>query len=76
MNWKNYCIVKFSNGKFAIRRWFFVYLYYDLRMDSEIVWRIKSNPYFKDCLTEEENKIRTIFHNLLAYNRETVIFKP
>lgn len=66
----------FSNGKFAIRRWFFVYLYYDLRMSSEIVWRTKNNPYFKDCLTEEENTIRTIFHNLLAYNRETVIFRP
>ena len=76
INWNNYCIVKFSNGKFAIRRWFFVYLYYDLCMDQRVTWRTKSDPYFKDCLTEEENRIRTIFHNLLAYNRETVIFRP
>ena len=76
INWNNYCIVKFSNGKFAIRRWFFVYLYYDLHMGPVVAWRTKNDPDFKDCLAEEENKIKIIFNELINKDKGTVVFKP
>ena len=71
MNWKNYCIVKFDTGEFAIRKGWFTYKYLDLISPRfkwasyDRFWWASNNEYFKDCLTKEEDKIRTIFDKLI-----------
>lgn len=74
MNWKNYCIVKFDTGEFSIRKGWFTYKYLDLI--SPRSWWASDSVYFIDCLTKEENKIRTIFDKLIKADKGTVIFKP
>ena len=74
MNWKNYCIVKFDTGEFAIRKGWFTYEYLDLI--NPRYWRECCDNFFKDSLTKEENKIRIIFNRLINKDKGTVIFKP
>ena len=76
MNWKNYCIVKFDTGEFAIRKGWFTYKYLDLT--NQRFWWEPYNNFFSDSLTKEENKIRTIFNRFInkEMERETVVFKP
>ena len=74
MNWKNYRIVKFDTGKFAIRKGWFTYKYLDL-IDPCFWWGC-DDVFFKDCLTKEENKIRIIFDRLVNKDKGTVVFKP
>lgn len=40
-------IVKFRDGTYAIRRWFFGYQYLDTK--GCFLWRNIDHPYFKDC---------------------------
>ena len=47
MNWKNYCIVKFDTGEFAIRKGWFIYKYLDL-----------SNSYFGGNIMINSLKMR------------------
>ena len=74
MNWKNYCIVKFDTGEFAIRKGWFTYKYLDLT--SPHFWWGCCDVFFEDSLTKEEDKIRIIFNRLINKNKETVVFKP
>ena len=74
MNWKNYCIVKFNTGEFSIRKGWFTYKYLDLI--SPRFWWAPYDECFGDCLTKEENKIRTVFDKLINVDKGTVIFKP
>ena len=63
MNWKNYCIVKFDTGEFAIRKGWFTYKYLDL-ISPRFWWKC-DDDFFEDSLTKEENKIRIIFNKLI-----------
>ena len=63
MNWKNYRIVKFDTGKFAIRKGWFTYKYLDL-ISPRFWWKC-DDVFFEDSLTKEENKIRIIFNKLI-----------
>ena len=74
MNWKNYCIVKFDTGEFAIRKGWFTYKYLDLI--NPLYWWGYCDDFFEDSLTKEENKIRIIFNRLINKDKGTVIFKP
>ena len=74
MNWKNYCIVKFDTGEFAIRKGWFIYKYLDL--NNLYFWWGCRDKFFRDCLTKEENKIRIIFDRLFNKDKGTVVFKP
>ena len=74
MNWKNYCIVKFDTGEFAIRKGWFTYKYLDLI--NLYFWRGCRDKFLRDCLTKEENKIGIIFYRLINADKATVIFKP
>ena len=74
MNWKNYCIVKFDTGEFAIRKGWFTYKYLDL-INPRFWWR-SCDVFFEESLTKEENKIRIIFNKLINEGKETVVFKP
>jgi ferritin len=46
-------IVRFKDGKYAVRRWFFGYEYLDLAPGWQHAWRTKTNHYFGDCLTND-----------------------
>ena len=50
-------LVKFSNGKFGVRRgnWFFGYEYKDLSGDGGSYWFDKRSIYFRDCMSSEES---------------------
>ena len=74
MNWKNYCIVKFDTGEFAIRKGWFTYKYLDL-VSPRFWWKC-DDVFFEDSLTKEENKIRIIFNRLTNKDKGTVVFKP
>ena len=74
MNWKNYCIVKFDTGEFAIRKGWFTYKYLDL-IKLRFWWR-RDHELFEYSLTKEENKIRIIFDRLVNKDKGTVVFKP
>ena len=74
MNWKNYCIVKFDTGEFAIRKGWFTYKYLDL-INLYFWWGCR-DKFLRDCLTKEENKIRIIFDRLVNKDKGTVVFKP
>ena len=74
MNWKNYCIVKFGTGDFAIRKGWFIYKYLDLT--NQHFWWEHYDKFFIDSLTKDENKIRIIFNRLINKDKETVVFKP
>ena len=74
MNWKNYCIVKFDTGEFAIRKGWFTYKYLDLI--SLCFWWRCCDGFFKYCLIREEDKIRIIFNGVTNKDNGTVIFKP
>ena len=74
MNWRNYCIVKFDTGEFAIRKGWFIYKYLDIN-DTYFWWDYYSK-FFKSCLTKEENEIRILFNRLINKEKEIVVFKP
>ena len=74
MNWRNYCIVKFDTGEFAIRKGWFTYKYLDLI--NLYFWWGCDGVFFEGCLTKEENKIRIIFDRLINKDKGTVVFKP
>ena len=63
MNWKNYRIVRFDTGKFAIRKGWFTYKYLDL-ISPRFWWKC-DDVFFEGSLTKEENKIRIIFNKLI-----------
>ena len=45
-------VVKFKNGKYAIRKWslfYFGYVYLDTTYSSSAVWWRKRDKWFKDC---------------------------
>jgi len=51
-------IVKFDDGKYALRKFSFSemrYLYKDL---TGGVWRKPDNAWFKDCLADSEEEVR------------------
>ena len=74
MNWKNYCIVKFDTGEFAIRKGWFTHEYLDL-ISPRFWWRYYDR-FFSESLTKDENKIRIIFDRLINKDKGTVVFKP
>lgn len=49
-------LVKFSNGKYGIRRGIFdkEYLDFSFRTEHKRLWWPRCSGYFKDCMTSEE----------------------
>ena len=55
-------LVKFKNGKFAIRRWYVLrYTYKDLK---DNYWWSRSSPHFPDCMSDNETHVRSVFELL------------
>ena len=50
-------LVKFSNGKFGVRRgnWFTGYRYKDLYRYGNRYWWDKKSKFFRDCMSSEES---------------------
>ena len=66
---KNLCIVKFrSSGKYAIRKGFFIHMYFDFDSPSKLWWE-KDDYYFEEsCLIDSLEVARRILKELKEPN--------
>ena len=57
-------IVKFKNGKYAIRRWMFGWQYKDLRTPGNMSpwWWGRHENWFCDCVTDDLELVKRIFY--------------
>lgn len=63
-------LVKFSNGKFGVRRWSWISLehqYKDLSITGDHYWVNKRSIFFRNCMTSEK-VAREFFDKLNANN--------
>lgn len=65
----NLCIVKFRrSGKYAIRKGFFIHMYFDFDSPSKLWWK-KDDDYFeKSCLIDSLEVARRILKELKEPN--------
>lgn len=69
MNILNYRIVKFSNGKFGLKRGYWGLCdFYDFCSPNSSYWWLRSDMYFTDCQVDDIETVRKKYDNLL--NRE------
>lgn len=45
-------LVRFSNGKYGVRKWLFIWWYKDLKLKG--LWWSKGSDYFSDCMSIEK----------------------
>ena len=79
MKIKNLCIVRFGNGKYAVRKGILSYKYLDLEAPVDMLWFCKDDEYFVDCcLTDSLSTAREKLKKLKSgdrYGKEEVIEK-
>ena len=79
MKIKNLCIVRFGNGKYAVRKGVLSYKYLDIKAIVDKLWYSKDNVYFVDCcLTDSLSTARKKLKELKGdarYKNEEVIEK-
>lgn len=64
MSFDDLCIVKFKNGKYAIRKGFFIYRYFDFNSPDKLWWE-KDDKYFADsCIIDSLEVARSILKEL------------
>ena len=77
MKIKNLCIVRFGNGKYAVRKGVLGYKYLDLEAPADMLWFCKDDEYFVDCcLTDSLSTARKKLEELKGsdrYGKEEVI---
>ena len=77
MKIKNLCIVKFDNGKYAVRKGVLSYKYLDIEASVDKLWYRKDDVYFVDCcLTDSLSTARKKLKELkgdAGYEDEEVI---
>ena len=49
MKINNLCIVRFGNGKYAVRKGALSYKYLDLEAPINMLWYCKDDEFFVDC---------------------------
>ena len=66
---KNLCIVKFrSSGKYAIRKGFFIHMYFDFDSPDKLWWK-KDDYYFEEsCFIDSLEAARGILKELKEPN--------
>ena len=76
MNTNNLCIVRFDNGKYAVRKGVLEHKYLDI---EDRMWHTKDSVYFVDCcLTDSLSTARKKLKELKSsdnYKNEEVIEK-
>ena len=79
MKIRNLCIVRFGNGKYAVRKGILSYKYLDLEAPIDMLWYCKDDEYFVDCcLTDSISIARKKVKQLksgASYGKEEVIEK-
>ena len=80
MKIRNLCIVRFGNGKYAVRKGILSYKYLDLEAPINMLWYCKDHDeYFVDCcLTDSLSTARKKVKELksgVRYGNEEVIEK-
>ena len=79
MKINNLCIVRFGNGKYAVRKGVLSYKYLDIEAPVDMLWFCKDDEYFVDCcLTDSLSTARKKLEELKGgdrYGKEEVIEK-
>ena len=79
MKINNLCIVRFDNGKYAVRKGVLSYKYLDIEAPVDMLWFCKDDEYFVDCcLTDSLSAARKKLEELKGgnrYGKEEVIEK-
>lgn len=80
MKIRNLCIVRFSNGGYAVRKGVLSYRYLDLEDPTNMLWYCKDYEYFVDyCLTDSlstaRKKLKELKEGTRYKNDEEVIEK-
>ena len=82
MKIRNLCIVRFDNGKYAVRKGILSYKYLDLDLEvpRDMLWYCKDYEYFVDyCLTDSlstaRKKLKELKEGTRYKNDEEVIEK-
>jgi len=51
-------IVRFGNGKYALRKWNLGHIYKDLTLGLPLMWRGRANYHFDDCLANSVEELK------------------
>ena len=79
MKIRNLCIVRFDDGKYAVRKGILTYEYLDIGAPVDKLWFCKNDEYFVNCcLTDSLSTARKKLKELkscASYGKEEVIEK-
>jgi hypothetical protein len=79
MKIRNLCIVRFDDGKYAVRKGILNYKYLDIEAPVDKLWFCKEDDYFVDCcLTDSLSTARKKLKELkrdTRYKKEEIIEK-
>ena len=68
MKIRNLCIVIFRNGKYAIRKGFFIHMYFDFDSPDKLWWK-KDDEFFEEsCLIDSLEVARRMLEELKEPN--------
>ena len=68
MKIRNLCIVRFRSGKYAIRKGFFIHMYFDFDSPDKLWWK-KDDEFFEEsCLIDSLEVARRILKELKEPN--------
>lgn len=68
MSFDNLCIVKFKNGKYAIRKGFFRHMYFDFDSPDRLWWKKDDDYFAESCLIDSLEVARRILKELKGPN--------
>lgn len=60
----NLCIVKFKSGKYAIRKGFFIHMYFDFDSPDELWWKKDDDYFAESCLIDSLEVARRVLKEL------------
>ena len=80
MKIRNLCIVRFGNGKYAVRKGVLSYKYLDLEAPVDKLWFCKNGEYFVSCcltdsLSTARKKLKELKEGTRYKNDEEVVEK-
>ena len=67
----NLCIVKFKSGKYAIRKGFFIHMYFDFNSPDKLWWKKDDDYFAESCLISSLEAARSILKELKELNNSS-----
>ena len=77
MKIKNLCIVRFGNGKYAVRKGVLSYKYLDIENSEDTLWYCKDDEFFVSCcfidsLSTARKKLKELKGDARYKNEEVI----